>query len=175
MNSNLQQLFDSLESQRAFVLNEIKSLSAEKLNKHEPGKWSISQIVAHIITAEQLSIKYLTKKFQAIETYERTGLWEELKSATLTIAQRLPLKFRAPRVVVENTPAFDTVEQMEKAWTNTRQELKELLNQFTDDQLNRKVYKHPVAGKLNILQAIKSLREHLTHHQPQIKKLLKEN
>ena len=175
MNSNLQQLFDSLELQRASLLKEIKSLSAEKLNKHKPGKWSISQIVAHIITAEQLSNKYLMKKFQAIETFERTGFWEELKSTILTIAQRMPLKFRAPKVVVENIPAFDNVEQMEIAWSNTRQELKELLNQFTNDHLNRKVYKHPVAGKLNIQQALKSLREHLKHHQPQIKKLLKEN
>ena len=174
MNSALQQLFENLETQRTSLLNEIKH-SPEKLNNHVPGKWSTNQILSHLITAEQLSINYIKKKIQGIQTLENTGFLEELKMLTLKVSQRLPLKFKAPKLVVENTPAFDSVEQIEIAWTKTRNELKELLSRIADDQIKRKIYKHPIAGKLNIHQALRFFGEHIIHHQPQIKKLLKQN
>ena len=155
------------------LLSEIKSVSQEKLNVHGPGKWSIVQVLAHIITAEQLSINYLNKKFQGIGEAADTGLLEELKMLALYVSQRLPFKFKAPKVVLENTPILESIEQIETAWSKTRMELKDLLNQFDDSHLSRKVYKHPAAGKLNIQQALKFFGEHIIHHQPQIKKLLK--
>jgi uncharacterized damage-inducible protein DinB len=175
LNSALHQLFENLEAQRTSLLNEIKQLSPERLNKHVPGKWSINQILAHLMTAEQLSINYVKKKMQGIQTLENTGLWAELKLLTLKVSQRLPIKFKAPRLVVENTPTFESVEQIELAWTKTRNELKELLSRIADDQIKRKIYKHPVAGKLNIHQALRFFGEHIIHHQPQIKKLLKQS
>lgn len=174
MNSALQQLFENLETQRTSLLNEIK-LSPEKLNNHVPGKWSTNQILSHLITAEQLSINYMNKKMPGIQTFEDSGLWEEIKTLTLKVSQRLPLKFKAPKLVVENTPTFESVEQIEKAWDKTRNELKELLDRITDDQIRRKIYKHPIAGKLNIHQALRFFGEHIIHHQPQIKKLLKQS
>jgi len=174
LNPKLLTLFKDLESQRSSLLNEIKEVSKEKLNSHPPGKWSANQVLAHLITAEQLSIGYVKKKFQGINDASDTGLLEELKMVTLYFSQRLPFKFKAPKVVVENTPAFEGIEQIEAAWNKTRADLKELLNQFEDTQLSRKVYKHPVAGKLNIQQTLKFFGEHIIHHQPQIKKLLKQ-
>jgi len=174
LNPKLLFLFNTLESQRNKLLNEIRLVPKEKLNTHPPGKWSANQVLAHIITAEQLSIGYVKKKFQGINDASDTGLVEELKMGALYISQRLPFKFKAPRVVVENTPHFEGIEQIEAAWNKTRSDLKELLNQFDDSQLSRKVYKHPVAGKLNIQQTLKFFSEHIIHHQPQIKKLLKQ-
>jgi len=173
LHPKLLSLFNNLESQRNSLLNEIKSVSKEKLNSHPAGKWSTNQVLAHIITAEQLSINYLNKKFQGINDASDTGLLEDLKMWVLYISQRMPFKFKAPKVVVENTPVFESIEQIDAAWSKTRKDLKELLNQFDDSQLSRKVYKHPAAGKLNIQQALKFFGEHIIHHQPQIKKLLK--
>jgi uncharacterized damage-inducible protein DinB len=174
LNPKLLSLFNNLEWQRNSLLNEIKSVSKEKLNAHPPGKWSTNQVLAHIITAEQLSIGYVKKKFQGINDASDTGLLEELKMVTLYISQRLPLKFKAPKVVVESTPVFESIEQIEAAWNKARADLKELLNQFNDTQLSRKIYKHPAAGRLNIQQTLKFFGEHIIHHQPQIKKLLKQ-
>ncbi|HRF34344.1 MAG TPA: hypothetical protein PLM56_12645, partial [Cyclobacteriaceae bacterium] len=60
------------------------------------------------------------------------------------------------------------------AWSKTRMELKELLDRISDDQLKRKIYKHPVVGKLNMVQTVRFFREHIIHHTPQIKRLLKQ-
>lgn len=172
MNTTLLKRFDTLETQRKKLLGLIAACSNEELNAHPEGKWSIAQILSHLIASEHLSIKYLNKKILGIKEAPDTGVMEELKIIILIISQRLPLKFRAPKVLAENTTVYQTKEELGEAWEKTRGELKEVLTRFNEDQLKRKVYKHPVAGMLNIKQAIQVLQEHINHHTPQIKNLL---
>lgn len=172
MNSKLQHLFDSLETDRINLMSALKTLSPDKLQRAPEGKWSIHQILAHIIAAEKLSVMYLNKKILGIKEVEDTGLLEEIKMVLLQISQRLPLKFKAPRVVVENTHAYASMEELTKDWGKTRVELKTLLEKFEDTHIRKKIYKHIRAGRLNIQHALMFLREHIIHHTPQIKKLL---
>lgn len=175
MHPQLQTLFETIEKQKKDLLLHIDLLSPTQLQQHVPGQWSLGQVFAHLITSEKLSVQYLKKKYLGIEEQPRTGIIEELKMLTLVISQRLPFKFKAPKVVVDNTPSFKDAATIAEAWAATRAEMKDLLSQFTADQLTRKVYKHPVAGKLNIRQALQFFQEHLIHHTPQIKRLLKQS
>lgn len=172
MNTKLQQIFDSLETQRNQLFSSLNSLAVEKLNQQPTNGWSINQVIAHLITAERLSIMYLHKKIQAINEVENTGLVEELKMIVLILSQRLPFKFKAPKVVVENTKPSTSLHELVKEWAAVRNELKAMLERFGDDQLKRKIYKHVIAGKLNIQQTLLFFREHIIHHQQQIKRLL---
>jgi uncharacterized damage-inducible protein DinB len=173
MNSKLNALFCSLEEDRKKMLIAIKNLSLENQKQAPPGKWSIQQILAHLIAAEKLSIIYLNKKILGIKDAPDTGVLEEIKMVLLQISQRLPLKFKAPRVVVENTPAYATFEELTADWDKTRTELKNLLEKFDDTQIKKKIYKHVRAGRLNIQHALIFFREHIIHHTPQINRLLK--
>jgi hypothetical protein len=173
MNPKLNSQLDKLEQLSTRIIKYLEGKSPEQLHHHPPGKWSLAQVFAHLIASEQLSIQYLKKKIQAIETQPDTGMLEELKMLALIISQRLPFKFKAPKVVVDNTPTFNNVAEIVAAWNQTRTELKDLLNQFSNNHLTRKIYKHPVAGKLNIVQAMRFFQEHIIHHTPQIKRLLK--
>ena len=175
MDKLLQKQFDKLETQRANVLSMISSLSGDKLNSHLEGKWSIAQILSHIIASESLSVKYLNKKILGISESTNTGLREDIVMLVLVLSQRFPLRFRAPKVVVENTISYQTIEQLNKEWEKVRMDMREVISRFHDTQLKKKVYKHPIAGMLNIQQALKFFQEHITHHTPQIKKLLSGN
>jgi uncharacterized damage-inducible protein DinB len=175
LNTRLEQLFDDLEVQREELLHELKPLSAEALQKHPAEKWSIAQVLAHLIVSEQLSIAYLNKKMLGIESTVNTGLKEEFKMIALIISQRLPFKFKAPRMVVDKTPVYENIDQLITVWETTRSELKMVLEKFQDNQMKRKIYKHPVAGMLNIQQALRFFGEHIAHHTPQVKNLLKQN
>jgi uncharacterized damage-inducible protein DinB len=175
LNTSLLKKFDKLEIQRANLLKLISSLSSEQLHAHPEGKWSIAQILSHLIASEQLSVRYLNKKILGINESPSTGLKEELVMIMLAISQRFPFRFKAPKVLVENTTAHQSMDQLKEAWEKTRKEMHELLSRFNEDQLKRKVYKHPIAGMLNIQQAVQFFHEHITHHTPQIKKLLSRN
>lgn len=168
MNSRLQSLFDSIENQRHLLLSSLKNLPSERLNSHLPNKWSINQVIAHLISAEQLSIKYISKKMLGIDQAADTGFYEELKMLLLQLSQRLPLKFKAPKIVVENThPDLDITRLIEQ-WDLVRADLKALLEKMEDHQIKRKVYRHLALGLFNIQHAVKFFGEHVTHHTPQI-------
>lgn len=174
MHPSLQILFDDLEKRRENTLAAFRQYPAEQLNQR-PGanQWSAAEVFSHLITAERLSVAYLNKKLPGLHDLGHTGLLEELKMTLLVISQRMPgMKFKAPKRVVESTTLHASLSEIEAAWTSVRQELHGLLDRFPPDGMNRKIYKHPVAGYLNIRQTLRFLREHLIHHRPQLRRLL---
>lgn len=173
MNAQLEQLFNKLESDREKLFTKIGNLPADKFNYSESGKWSIHQILAHLITAEKLSLQYLNKKFQGIAETKNSGVVEEIKMVVLKISQRLPFKFKAPKKVVEFTPAYPNLDTLNEEWNVVRKELKSFLEKIKDDQVNKKIYKHVFAGMLNSKQALVFFREHFIHHLPQINRLIR--
>jgi len=175
MNKDLQKLYDRIEIQRREVFDQINSLSFEELNrKPSSGKWSISEIISHLIVAEQLSVNYIKKKIQGVEQVEDTGLWEEIKMIILKASQRIEgLKFQAPRYILENTTVHSEVNQLMTEWNRTREDLQQVLEKIQDKHLKRKIYKHARMGYLNVGHALQFFREHVIHHRPQIRRLMK--
>jgi hypothetical protein len=173
MNTRLQELYDKIESQRHSLLLVIKDLPNDRLNRTVDGKWSINQIISHLIAAERLSIQYLNKKILGVNEAVDSGFLEELKMLALTISQRMPFKFKAPRVVVEHTTFETDLVRLAQEWNKTRDELRVLLDRMDDRHLKRMIYKHVRVGMLNIEHALRFFGEHVGHHTPQIKYLLK--
>jgi len=174
MHSTLQSIFDTLETQRGTLLNQVEKISEDQfLKSPAPGKWSISQILTHLITSEQLSIAYMKKKSLGIGELDDSGLIESLKMVVLKISQRIPsVKFKAPAVVLEKTPPPLTHQQVIQQWYATRQDLLKFLQSIDDKNIRKKIYKHPIAGRLDVTQALTFFHEHIHHHWPQVKRLL---
>ena len=176
MHASFRKIFDEIETQRHALLESLATFSDEQLNKIPcPGRWSIAHILSHLITGERMSLLYVRKKMQAVKEVRDTGLWEEVKMVILKISQRLPgLKFKAPRKVVESTTLYHDLPAITREWENVRVEFKALLEKIPDEYLNRKIYRHPRAGYLNVKQGLIFFREHVIHHTPQIKRLAKQ-
>lgn len=174
VNSLLEQHFNRLEQQRTELINILKENSAAQLvSSPAPGKWSVLQILTHLYASEKLSINYIKKKSLGIQAVGNAGLRQSLLMPILKISQRLPFRFKAPKVVVENTPEPLPLEQLIDQWSLLRLELKVHLENVSDGNLKKLVYKHPFAGRLSLPQAMQFFAEHINHHQPQIKKALK--
>jgi uncharacterized damage-inducible protein DinB len=174
VNEKLQHIFDRLEKQRVGLLGELKNYSIEQLNQHPNKKWSVNEILSHLIAAERLSLQYLQKKIQGVNETKDSGIWEELKMLLLKISQRIPgLKFKAPKIVLERTTSHDSLTTLEGEWAQLRKEVRAFLETVQDDHIKRNIYRHAVAGRLNIQHALLFFREHIIHHRPQIKSLLK--
>ncbi|MEQ8362179.1 MAG: DinB family protein [Cyclobacteriaceae bacterium] len=173
MNTRLHQLFNSLEAQRHQLLERV-SIATDRFNIR-PGnnKWSIHQILAHLVASEKLSNQYLRKKIQGIDEAGDTGMAENLKMLVLKTSQRLPFKFNAPKPIVASTVTYQSLDELVIDWNTSRENLASLLEQIKDDQLKRKIFKHPAVGKLNIAQALEFIEEHVAHHLPQVNRLLK--
>lgn len=168
MSERLSELFESLEKQRTELLNSLNDLAPDKLNHSKKGKWSISQILGHIIASERLSLSYMTKKINAINTVGNTGWWSELKLFVFIVSQRLPLKYKAPKNLGDQPKSYPDYISLKEDWETSRQKLKLFLETFPANGLRKKIYRHPVMGRCSILHALIFFREHIIHHYPQI-------
>ena len=61
------------------MVERVAHLSPEQFHHAPPGKWSVCLILAHVIQAERLSVRYVNKKILGIHETGNTGLWEEIK------------------------------------------------------------------------------------------------
>jgi hypothetical protein len=114
----------------------------------------------------------MQKKIQGIKDTTDSGLLEELKISLLILSQRLPgLKFKAPKVVIDQMAELQDLQSITTAWDNVRRELKMLLNNIPDELINRKIYRHAFAGYLNVKHCMLFFREHIIHHRMQLRKL----
>lgn len=173
MNTYFLPTFNELERQRIDILNRVKDLSEEKLNYAPPGKWSINQILTHILVAEQLSVMYMKKKSLGSGQLQNSGLSAACRIIVLQASQRIPaIKFKAPKVVVDHTPPAFPLNELAVQWETHRQKLKAFLESIDEKNKRKLIYKHPVAGMLDARQAVVFFREHIIHHWPQIKRLL---
>lgn len=174
MYLKLQHLYDQLEADRKILLAKVGLIPDEKFNRQpSPGKWSLGEVLSHIVAAEHGSTGYMKKKSLGIDQVDNSGIVESLKIGVLIISQRLPLlKFKAPKIVVDHTPQFHSAESITRQWDEVRSDLKIFLEKIEDKNLRKKIYKHPIAGRLDVVQAVTFYREHIIHHSPQIKRLL---
>jgi hypothetical protein len=174
LNPYFQKIYDELEQQRIRLMLLVKDLPEEKFNHSPaPNKWSVAQILTHILTSEQLSLGYMRKKAQGIDQLSDSGLGEKFRFVVLKISQRIPpLKFKAPGVVLQHTPPAYPLPELDKQWAALRNELKMFLESIETKNVRKVIYKHPVADRFDAAQALGFFREHIIHHWPQIKRLL---
>lgn len=174
MNPSFQTIFNAVERQRAGILSQVKQLPPNRyMLQPSPAKWSIAQILTHIVTSEKLSIGYMKKKMLGIDQLNNSGIAGSLRFTLLQLSQRIPnLKFRAPNVVVANTPHALPIDELISQWDALRNDLKALLESIEEKNVKKAIYKHPLAGRLNAAQATAFFYEHIHHHWPQIKRLL---
>ncbi|SKC75922.1 DinB family protein [Ohtaekwangia koreensis] len=173
MHPKLRIRFEQIETDRKKLLNELIALNEDILWKAPQGKWSINQILTHIMVSEKLSVLYMRKKSHGVDQLDNSGALESFKVLVLKASQRLPIKYSAPKVLIENTPDALPLQELIRQWDSVRDVLRNLLEKIAEKNIRKKIYKHPVVGRLDVLQAMAFFHEHIHHHWPQVKHLLK--
>jgi hypothetical protein len=174
LNKKVQVLFERLESERVKLLDQLAVLPNAKLDyRPDLKKWSVNHILIHLLTSEHLTLVYLRKKSLGIDQLKNAGLLELVKIQLLKTSQRLPFaKYKVPKHIALNTPDVMPFGELQTRWGASRAELKNFLETIEEKNLHKLIFKHPVAGRFDILQCLIFMREHFQHHLPQIKRLL---
>ena len=173
MNAKLKVRFQRLEDDRQELTKLLKQQPEAVLNRRiRPGKWTINEILMHLLTAERMTAAYMKKKALGISQLGNSGLLEASKIGLLVLSQQLPLRYRAPAVVRSQTPAPVPLNTLSDEWDATRIQLAEVLDNIGDDHLRRLIYRHPVVGLLDAGQCLTFMHAHFHHHLPQITRLL---
>lgn len=171
MEPKLELKYLRLEKSRNRLLDELEGFEDELLNKPSPnGKWSINQIVSHLIQVEQLTINYMQHKSQKQDNLANASFASSLRSLILKLALQSGRKYKAPEVVAV-VPELASLQMLRQEWDHIRFTLEDVLTELPEHLSNKCLFKHPSVGPLSVSQTLTFLQDHFDHHLQQIHKL----
>ncbi|MEQ8519598.1 MAG: DinB family protein [Cytophagales bacterium] len=172
METKLKKKFELMEKDKIAIFQKIKGLDNERLNSPpEPGKWSIIQILHHLIQAEEGTLNYIKKKTQSPEKLQNAGLIEKIKSKVLNYYLKSPKKWKAPEVV-NKIPENDSLENTLKTYDALREDWLNFLNGMPKDWVRKKIFRHPITGRMDMHMTLDFLDLHAKRHFKQIQSIL---
>ncbi len=160
---------DKLDYERESMYAFVEGLTEEELHDDTYG-WSIIQVFSHLNDAEFGSILYMRKKIQAGSSMPNFSFLGKLKMTFIKGLLQTNLKWKAPSFISEPNGSY-TFDEMKQKWEETREVTKKYVSEYPNELMNKAVYKHPLAGRLDLLNAIDSFIYHQRHHMHQLKRI----
>lgn len=153
---------------------QLKGLSKEEWAwQPAEGQWSLDQVFDHLYQAESGSLAYLRKKTSGADPLPKAGVGSELRFQALKRALVSRKKWKAPRVVA-NIPPVEDHDALLANYVNTRKECREFVESLSLERRQQEVFKHPIAGRLNVYRMLDFFLFHFKHHGYQIERILAE-
>jgi len=173
MRMKLNSTFDEIEALKTSLLHDFEQLSLHQLSfKPNARKWSLLQVIEHLMLAETGSVNYVNKKILDPSQLENYSLRATLRFWWLQFFLKAPfrIKRRPTQVTPTLEPNFDDVKLR---WDIARKALRKFVDKHDDAILKKLVYKHPFAGRINTLQMMQFFKLHINHHKKQIERIKK--
>ncbi len=173
MNATIAKQFSKLKNFKIKVLIKSQSLNNEQLNSKPDAKsWSLAQVYYHLYLVELRTHHFISSKVKEINALDKTGIKEKWRLWLMNLFLKLPIKFKAPQTVSDDIPNTIDLEKLKGDWENLQMSFKLLLSVQNDQDLEKKIFKHPRIGYLNFYQTLDFLLAHHKHHLKQINGLL---
>ena len=175
--SNWIKQLDELDRQLGDLFAEAgKYDNARLLQQPGPGRWSAIQVMQHLMLSEGGSLQYLRKKTSSgVSGIGKTGFSATFRKWLLKAYLALPFKFKAPKVVAEESfPPVSGLEEVRSNWLKIRSDLRAFMGALPQEAHTREVYRHPIAGRMDISGMFDFFQSHFSRHRQQIERTLKE-
>jgi hypothetical protein len=172
-HATLNTLFEQMETERTALLARLQVYDDALLNKKpSPEAWSAIEVLHHLIMAEEASLTYLQKKTQNLNSANKAGIREKLRSLLLHISFSIPIKFKAPGITAPSVH-YTTLKETKAKWDTIRKGLKEVWMKMPADKLDGNWFKHTLAGKLSLDQMLRFMSIHVSRHEQQVWRTIK--
>jgi len=173
MRAKLNSTFDEIEVLKTDILTDFEQLSIHQLSfKPNSRKWSLLQVIEHLMLAETGSLNYVNKKLLDPSTLEAYSFKAAFRFKLLQLIFKSPIKIRNRPTSVTPTLEPD-IKDVKLRWDIARKALRKFIDAYDDNTLKKLVYKHPFAGRINALQMILFFKLHIKHHKKQIERIKK--
>jgi hypothetical protein len=104
----------------------------------------------------------------------RAGVKAFFRSFILNAAMRLPLKLKVPNAIqvqLEEQYAFET---LVADWKAVREQIGEFLQGIDETNAKKEIFRHPVVGRMSIVQGLQFMKEHVARHKRQVERIMKD-
>jgi hypothetical protein len=170
MLSNIQKQFESLIKKREDLSQRLSSRSsAELCFKAGPDKWSVVDVIEHLVIAEQNLFDQLAANVPVSSLDPGTRTPE--KHQTVIKVMERDIAVDVPDESLEPHGGF-TLDELFNQWDDIRKKLQGLLAEIKPENENDLVYRHPYGGPLDIAETLHFIDVHFDNHMRQIDKIL---
>jgi uncharacterized damage-inducible protein DinB len=174
MISSLDTELSKLDKQLDELLQMVRPLSSRQQNfKPDANSWSILQVFRHMMQSEGQINKYLRKKILGAETTGKAGIGALLRSAILNVAMRLPIKYKVPDAIKVDLDESYDYEKLSVDWKSLRKEIRDFLEDIGEETARKEIFRHPVMGRMSILQGLAFMQVHLARHTHQVERIMR--
>ena len=174
MNPRIEELFSRLQERLTALLSELDKVAPEVLETSpEKNKWSVTQVMYHLNSAESNSVLYVSKKRLGAAQLKPTGVEAQLRLLVALTAFYLPLKFKAPNVLGA-MPEHVSYGEIKSKWKETRSKLEGLLQTIPEDELHKPIFRQPTFGYWNIFQMLWFMQVHFLRHRRQMMRAIEQ-
>lgn len=167
--ASLSKRLQMIDRRRMALLDEVETLDARLLvAKPLPDKWSIREIIEHLVLAERDVLKNLPDASQ-LHALKRTPK-DRLLYVVVMFVLRFGIPVQAPSAAM--LPSGNrSLDELRRMWDETHEWLRMYVVGLEREGLRRAVFGHPVAGPLTVRHAVHMLAVHLHTHTRQIRRL----
>ncbi|MCX6198785.1 MAG: DinB family protein [Bacteroidetes bacterium] len=170
MNAQLEKQFLQLEEERKTLFSDLKNYTDDIINKKPSSeKWSVAEVIVHLITAEEMSLKYLSKKIQDTSKESEESFKNKYRWLLVKLVFAFNIKFKAPEIV-EPKMGYQSLADLETKWSNVRNQTLSVLQKLSDEETNKTLWKHALAGKMNLHHMVQFFGVHYNRHKKQIER-----
>lgn len=170
MLPDIQKQYDRLRLKLEALLQRLDSLTDESLSfKAGPDKWSIIQVVEHLVIAEKGLLQELSTHIP-VSTLDPDAKTPEKHQIVIKVMQR-DIEVDVPHESLEphgNIALADLLIQ----WREIRKKLPGLLAEIQPEKIDDPVFQHPFGGPLDIGDTLQFFEVHFDNHMRQVDKIL---
>jgi hypothetical protein len=170
MLSNIQQQYDSLTLKLEALLQHLDSLSGEELSfKAGPDRWSVVQVVEHLVIAEKSLLKQLSTHVPT-STLDPEAKTPEKHQTVIKVMER-DIEVDVPHESLEPHGNI-ALENLLTQWNDIRTKLPGLLAEIKPEKKDDPVFQHPYGGPLDIADTLQFFEVHFDNHMRHIDRIL---
>ena len=162
---------DRIHRRRRDLLGQVAELPADVLTaRPAPGKWSILEIIEHLVLAEEDVMGDLARLEDLPASTQR--LKHRVSYLAVLAVLRLGIPVKAPSAAMVPT-GTRSLGELREAWDRNHHHLNAFVGGLDRRGASRAIFRHPVTGPLTVAQGIRMLGIHLDAHIRQISRLVR--
>jgi hypothetical protein len=158
----------AFDARRNALLDEMEALEPAKLLARPlPGKWTILEIVEHLVIAERVVFQDLPEPSRLKARKPRLAQRVRYLIVMFVLRTGIPVGVVSPAMI----PVGRDLAELRRLWDENKTWLLACIESLGPEGIHRAVLRHPVAGPITIRQAAIMSRVHLERHIRQIRRL----
>jgi len=170
MLAEIQETFISLDKKYGKLLQHLNPLSDDVLYfKAQADKWSIVEVIEHLVVAEENMLAQLTGAPSAAPLDPQDRSAKNFHIVIKVMTRDIPVD--VPDESMEPHGRFSLPELLGR-WDGTRQKTRAYIGGINSEKAGDLVYRHPFAGPLDMAETLRFIDVHFDNHMRQIDRII---